>query len=131
MPRRTEASPFSSKVGARIRAVRLEQNMSLGELAQGSGISKGHLSSIEHGLAAITIESVERIARGLGVLPMYVLTFPDDDLRCRIVEQVRSQPTVELRKLKKELDARFAVSTKQARTAQLPARRGPGRPLGS
>jgi len=107
MPRRTESSPFSAKVGARIRALRVERNMSLSDLADAGTISKGHLSSIEHGLAAITIETVDRIARGLGVPPMYVLAFPEEELRCRIADQVRGQPPAELRKLKKELDARF------------------------
>jgi len=123
MPRRTEPSPFSAKVGVRIRALRTGRNMSLSDLSDASAISKGHLSSIEHGLAAITIETVNRIATGLGMPPMYLLTFPEDDLTCRIVEQVRDQQPAELRKLKKELDARYpaakaAKGTKPAKAAK-------------
>jgi transcriptional regulator with XRE-family HTH domain len=38
-----------SKIGARVRAVRMRQGMSLGALADASGVSKGHLSRIERG----------------------------------------------------------------------------------
>jgi transcriptional regulator with XRE-family HTH domain len=115
MPRRSEPSPFAAKVGARIRALRVERMMSLGDLGDASELSKGHLSSIEHGLAAITIETLDKIARGLGVPAMYVVAFPDDDLRCRIAEQVRVQPVAELRKVRKELDARYLAAAKTAR----------------
>jgi len=118
MPRRTEPSPFGAKIGARIRTLRLERRMSLSDLADAGDLSKGHLSSVEYGLAAITIETVARIATGLGVPAMYLLTFPEDDLRCRIADQVRDQPPAELRKLKKELDARFAAAAKAAKATR-------------
>ncbi|MRG92844.1 helix-turn-helix domain-containing protein [Polyangium spumosum] len=64
MPRRTVPDPFASQVGGRIRELRLERGMSLAELADASELSKGHLSSVEHGLAAITIQTISRLARG-------------------------------------------------------------------
>jgi len=118
MPRRSSPSPFPVKVGARIRALRFDRNMSMTQLAGACNMPKGHLSSIEHGLAAITIESVNRIAGGLGLPPMYLLTFPEDELRCRIADQIRDQKPAELRKLKKDLDARFVAATKAAKTSR-------------
>ncbi|MDC0744676.1 helix-turn-helix domain-containing protein [Polyangium mundeleinium] len=106
MPRRTEAKPFCRKVGARIHELRKERGMSLQDLAVASATSKGHLSSIEQGLAAITIETVERMARALDVPPFCIMTFPADDEVNRIADLARKVPKGERRKLRKELEAR-------------------------
>jgi transcriptional regulator with XRE-family HTH domain len=86
MPRRIQPDPYALKVGERLRALRLERNLSLADLATASDLSKGHISSIEHGLAAITIQTIIRAAKGLGLSPMYLLTFAGDDERDHIVE---------------------------------------------
>nr|WP_275939250.1 helix-turn-helix transcriptional regulator [Polyangium spumosum] len=96
------------KVGARIRELRKEHGKSLQDLADASAISKGHLSSIEQGLAAITIETVERIARALDIPPYCVMTFPADDEVNRIADLARKVPKGERRKLRKDLEARTA-----------------------
>ncbi len=107
MPRRTTPSPAAAKVGSRIRALRLERGLSLQHVADVGQLSKGHLSSIEHGLAAITIETLVRIATGLDLLPMDILTFPEDDERGRIADLIRSKfPKKELPKLRREITAR-------------------------
>ncbi len=80
--------------------------MSLQDLAAAGALSKGHLSSIEQGLAAITIETVERIARALDVPPFCVMTFPADDEVNRIADLARKVPKRERRKLRIELEAR-------------------------
>jgi len=80
--------------------------MSLPDLADAGAISKGHLSSIEQGLAAITIETVERIARGLDVPPFCVMTFPADDEVNRIADLARKVPKGERRKIRKDLEER-------------------------
>ncbi|MDC3960631.1 helix-turn-helix domain-containing protein [Polyangium jinanense] len=113
MPRRTEPSPFSSKVGARIRELRLERNMSLPALGEASSISKGHLSNIEHGFAAITIETVDRIARALDIPPLYILAFPTEDERARIADAVRKLPKAEWKKLRKEIEGRAPAAPKK------------------
>lgn len=109
MPRRTTPSPFSSKVGARIRDLRIERDMSLGQVADAGAMSKGHLSSVEHGLAAITVETIERIALALGLLPMDLLTFPDEDVRAEVGDLVRYLPGSEVPKLRRELRARLGL----------------------
>lgn len=70
---------FIAKVGARVRQLCYERNMSLADVANASGISKGHLSSIEHGLIGMTLGTVERFAKALEISPMYVYAFPEDD----------------------------------------------------
>jgi transcriptional regulator with XRE-family HTH domain len=106
MPRRKEPAPYPSKVGARIRELRLARSMSLADIADASGLSKGHLSSVEHGLAAITVETIERLARGLKLSPMYILAFAKDDERARIVDLILDFPSRELVKLRREIQAR-------------------------
>ena len=103
MPRRTEPDAQTAKVGARLRELRLERNMSLGDLSAASEVAKGHLSSIEHGLASITIETISRLAKGLALPPLYILVSPADDDRDQVVELVRKLPVPEIVKLRREL----------------------------
>jgi transcriptional regulator with XRE-family HTH domain len=112
MPRRTEPSPYTSKIGARIRELRLKRGLSLGDVADAASLSKGHLSSVEHGLAAITAETVERLAQGLGVSPMYIFAFSEDDERARIADLILDLPPRELVQLRRELQARQKAQKK-------------------
>lgn len=114
MPRRIEADPTTLKVGERLRELRLERNLSLTELADAADISKGHLSSVEHGLAAITVQTISRLANGLGIPALYLLAFPGDDDRDQIAELVRKLPAPELAKLKRELTKMVKDAAKEA-----------------
>ena len=109
MPRRTVPEPFALKVGTRIRELRKERGLSLGKLADACYLSKGHLSSVEHGLAAITIQTIERLAQGFGVPPMYLLTFAADDERAHAAELLRYLPQTEVRKLRRQIQAQVAA----------------------
>ena len=83
--------------------------MSLAELADASELSKGHLSSVEHGLAAITIQTISRLAKGLGIPPLYLLTFPGEDERAHTAELVRKLPTDQVRKLRRQLQVQLGL----------------------
>jgi transcriptional regulator with XRE-family HTH domain len=115
MPRRAEPDATALKVGERLRALRLERNMSLADLADASGLSKGHLSSVEHGLAAITIQTIERLAKGLGLSPLYVITFPGDAEHDQVAELVRKLPSNEVVKLRRELTKAVKEAAKAAK----------------
>jgi transcriptional regulator with XRE-family HTH domain len=106
MPRRKEPAPYPAKVGARIRELRVARRLSFAAVANVTGMSKGHLSSIEQGLAAITVETVERVALGLGLSPMYIFAFANDDERARIADLILDLPAGELVKLRREIQAR-------------------------
>jgi len=93
------------KVGARIRELRDERKMSLAMLADASNLSKGHLSSVEHGLAAITTQTIERLAQGFGVAPMYLLAFAADDERAKTAELLRELSNTEVRKIRRRIQA--------------------------
>jgi transcriptional regulator with XRE-family HTH domain len=53
------------RVGARIRALRLEKGLTQEEL--GDGLSRAHVSAIELGQAAPSLETLQRFARRLRV----------------------------------------------------------------
>ena len=73
--RRPRSSPVSqpprsrsaSRIGSQVRALRMAAGASGGGLAQSSGISASMLSRIERGLVSPSVETLERIAHGLGV----------------------------------------------------------------
>jgi transcriptional regulator with XRE-family HTH domain len=75
-------------------------------LADLCGLSKGHLSTIEHGLASITIQTIERLAEGLGFAPLYLLAVGADD-RTQAAELLRFLPNTEVRKLTQQLRAQI------------------------
>jgi transcriptional regulator with XRE-family HTH domain len=103
MPRRTTPDPYAQQVGARIRELRFERNMSLADLADASELSKGHLSSIEHGLAAITIGTIQRLGKGFELPPLYILAFAAEDEYARVAELLRSLPIAEVKKVRRQI----------------------------
>ncbi|MDI1446939.1 helix-turn-helix domain-containing protein [Polyangium sp. 6x1] len=109
MPRRSVPDPFAMQVGARIRELRLERNMSLAALADASALSKGHLSSVEHGLAAITIQTIERLATGFDVPPLYILTFPAEDERAHVAELLRQLSNADVKKIRRQLQVDLGI----------------------
>ena len=109
MPRRTVASPFTAKVGARIRELRLARGWTVAQLAQRADVAKGHLSSAERGLAAITIETIDRLGKGLELPPFYLLTFAAEDERARIADLLRALPADDLPKLRREIQIRVGL----------------------
>jgi len=58
--------PVVPELGARIRAFREEQGLSLRKLAALSGISVGFLSQVERGLSSIALSTLHSVATALG-----------------------------------------------------------------
>nr|WP_316650660.1 cupin domain-containing protein [uncultured Gellertiella sp.] len=56
-------------VGRRVRALRLERNLSLNDLAARTGISIGALSQIERGLSSLRVKVIWPLAAALAVEP--------------------------------------------------------------
>jgi transcriptional regulator with XRE-family HTH domain len=101
MPRRTQPHPLAAKIGARVRALRLERNMSIADLANASGVSRGHISSLEQGLLVIRIETLGRLADGLA-LPLFA-AFPieENDEIAQLAELARRLSTSNHEKLRR------------------------------
>lgn len=106
MPRRTKPDPLAAKVGTRIRQLRQERGLTAEKLVFESEVgSKGYLSDVEAGRALPSLHVLERLATYLGVGLLDLVTFPDDDLRQRYVDQTRLFSTGALRKLLREAEA--------------------------
>lgn len=59
--------------GRRLRSLREEQGFSLRKFALTIGTDKSYLVDIEHGRKSPTLDTVERISRGLGVSMSFLL----------------------------------------------------------
>jgi transcriptional regulator with XRE-family HTH domain len=71
----------SKLIGHRTMLCRKDLNMSQIELAERVGMSEGWLNRLENGSAVNPqLESIERLAAGLGVNPAYLLGYSDDPL---------------------------------------------------
>lgn len=65
-----------SALGARIKAIRKMQGMTLGDLSASSGVSVSALSKVENGRINASVDTIFKIARGLGVLFDNLLASP-------------------------------------------------------
>lgn len=80
-----EAAEADVIVGRRVRALRLERNLSLSELAARTGISIGALSQIERGLSSLRVKVIWPLAAALSVEPSALIGDGGDsgnDLYC-------------------------------------------------
>jgi transcriptional regulator with XRE-family HTH domain len=75
-------------LGARLRATRKRQRMTLKEVATKAGISESFLSQVERGLAGASVSTLQRVATALGVM-VADLFEPDQVLRPRVVRHER------------------------------------------
>jgi transcriptional regulator with XRE-family HTH domain len=61
-------------IGEAIRALRAKQGMSQEELANLSGIDRGHMGRLERGERNLSILNLFRVAEGLGIKPSEILS---------------------------------------------------------
>ena len=57
----------AAHVGERLRAIRLERRLTLAEVAEASGLTKGFISQLERDRTAPSLSSIARICDALGV----------------------------------------------------------------
>lgn len=70
--------PLGSYVGVTLKRARLQQSLTIHDVAQLSGISRGMLSRIENGQATPSLDSLARVCRALGMSMSHL--FKDFDL---------------------------------------------------
>ena len=58
---------LGERIGAKVRKLRKAQGLSQEELAARAGIDRTYVSQIERAVKNVTIVSLDKIARGLGV----------------------------------------------------------------
>lgn len=66
---------FPQRVGARIRQLRKAAGLTQERLARKAGMDYKYLGSVERGERNVTLESLERIVRALGVEPYELFAF--------------------------------------------------------
>ena len=65
--------------GRRIKAIRLEQDISQEQLGQLAELDRTYISGIERGLRNVSLINIERLAEALGVPPAELLRFSEAD----------------------------------------------------
>ncbi len=58
---------IAAKFGKRVREIRLKKKMSQGDLAKILGVHPNYISGIERGQENMSLRSIERLAKGLGL----------------------------------------------------------------
>jgi XRE family transcriptional regulator, regulator of sulfur utilization len=72
------SEPAITAIGARVRALREAQRLSLRDLAERSGVSAPMLSQVERGETSPTLHVAHRIAAGLGLRLSQLLRLDED-----------------------------------------------------
>ena len=82
--------------------MRQEAGLTIEKLAYESELgSKGHLSTLEKGLARPTIQTLQVIADRLEVKLLDLVTFPDEDERAKLIDRTRTMSSADIRRLLK------------------------------
>lgn len=77
------------KVGARMRDLRLERQMSLAQLQKLGGLTPSQMSSIERGHVQVTLGTVVSVAAALKMPTFMLLLLPDEDPLSAVLEEIR------------------------------------------
>src|SRR3954471_23347906 len=80
-----DANDADIRVGRRVRALRLERNLSLADLAARAGVSIGALSQIERGMSSLRVKVIWPLAAALDIEPSALIADANDaanDLYC-------------------------------------------------
>ena len=62
-----DAVPDGARIGAQLKAARLAARMSMAEVAEQAGLTKGFVSKLERDLASVSVASLIRLCDALGV----------------------------------------------------------------
>lgn len=89
MPRRPATRSLARRVGARIRALRLETDMTQEQLAWSCNLAKAYLSQVESGKRLPSLSVLTVIAKRLKVEPADLLMVDLKSDRMRLCDAVR------------------------------------------
>jgi transcriptional regulator with XRE-family HTH domain len=62
-----QGKPLDRYLGTTVRQLRLEHGLTIAEISERAGISRGMLSKIENGITSASLETLEQLANALGV----------------------------------------------------------------
>ena len=78
-PFMVNSSPLKQSLGSALRKTRQEKGLSLADVAEGTGRSKGNLSQLETKGSGLTIDALFEICDVLGVIPATVIRRASND----------------------------------------------------
>jgi len=93
--------------GQRVRELRRRRNLTLEQLGERAKLSDKFVQSIETGRQAPTVETIEKLARGLDVLPAELFASEDRTpraLRARARELIAEASDVDIAKIVRLLE---------------------------
>lgn len=61
------AKTTAQKFGENMKKIRLEKGMSQGDICRELGLDRTYISNVENGKQNLTISTMEKVAKGLGV----------------------------------------------------------------
>ena len=125
---RSEPDATARRVGATIRRLRKERNISFDAFVEETGLGRGYISELERGLVVPTITSLRKVARVLEVTMADLVL--GDTLREQLFDALQGLPPTDLERLLRVLRGpkkSLGAELKLLRTAE-PARRFNRRP---
>ena len=72
--------PDGARIGAQLRAARLAARMSMAEVAEQAGLTKGFVSKLERDLANVSVASLIRLCDALGISPGSLFQAPKGEV---------------------------------------------------
>jgi len=103
-----KSQDLRSRFGQRTRDLRRRQGLTLEKLGERSKLSDKFIQAIETGKQAPTVDAIEKLALGLGVLPAELFQIDDRSpkaLRARARELVTEASDADLAKIVRLLEA--------------------------
>lgn len=110
--RKKKAATLRVSFGRRLRELRREQGLSLESLGEKAGVDDKYIQSVETARQAASLDIVEKLAAGLGVLPRDLFAFSDElpaDTRERIERLLGVVSDADLKRIARVIEALIGV----------------------
>jgi transcriptional regulator with XRE-family HTH domain len=75
-----DPAPDGTRIGAQLRAARLAARMTMAEVAEQAGLTKGFVSKLERDLASVSVASLIRLCQALGISVGSLLQAPKGEV---------------------------------------------------
>lgn len=85
-----DKSDLHSRVGLRLKVQRKKTNLTLGELAEITGLTASFISQVERGKASVSLNSLHTLAEALGV-PIWYFVSMEDEGHAGVHESIESE----------------------------------------
>ncbi|HEV2382038.1 MAG TPA: helix-turn-helix transcriptional regulator [Terriglobia bacterium] len=99
-------------VGARLRQLRQEKNLSQGDITETTGLARSYISRVEHGHTVPSVETLHRFAAALGV-PLYKIFYRSEEALVRLRGPERSLEHLASEEGTGAEEARFLMKMKE------------------